>query len=136
MAKKVAGRESKMTEQNDLEIVAPDAISSIERAQIDVQISTARRFPRTLSDVKQRMLSFATLDEETAASCFFTLPARKGGDGRPIQGPSVRLAEIALGAYQHIKAGSRIISDDGKFITAQAAATAPPARVPCAVLEA
>jgi hypothetical protein len=120
MAQKVAGRERKMTENNDLEIVAPDAIGSIERAQIDVQISTARRFPRTLSKVKERMLSFATLDEETASSCFYTLPARRGGDDKPIQGPSVRMAEIALASYQHVKAGSRIISDDGKFLTAQA----------------
>jgi hypothetical protein len=120
MAKKVAGRERKMTENNDLEIMAADAIGSIERAQIDVQISTARRYPRTLSKVKERMLSFATLDEETASSCFYTLPARRGGDDKPIQGPSVRMAEIALASYQHVKAGSRIIADDGKFIVAQA----------------
>ena len=109
-----------MTENNDLEIVAPDAIGSIERAQVDVQISTARKYPRTLSKVKERMLSFATLDEETASSCFYTLPARRGGDDKPIQGPSVRMAEIALASYQHVKAGSRIIADDGKFLTAQA----------------
>jgi hypothetical protein len=66
------------------------------------------------------MLSFATLDEETASSCFYTLPARRGGDDKPIQGPSVRMAEIALASYQHVKAGSRIINDDGKFLTAQA----------------
>jgi hypothetical protein len=30
------------------------------------------------------------------------------------------MAEIALASYQHVKAGSRIINDDGKFITAQA----------------
>ncbi len=107
-----------MTEE--LEVVQNDAIASIERAQIDVQISTARKYPRTLSKVKERMLSFATLDEETASSCFYTLPARRGGDDKPIQGPSVRMAEIALASYQHVKAGSRIINDDGKFITAQA----------------
>lgn len=107
-----------MTEE--LEVVQNDAIASIERAQVDVQISTARKYPRTLSKVKERMLSFATLDEETASSCFYTLPARRGGDDKPIQGPSVRMAEIALASYQHVKAGSRIINDDGKFITAQA----------------
>jgi cell division septation protein DedD len=107
-----------MTEE--LEVVQNDAIASIERAQVDVQISTARKYPRTLSKVKERMLSFATLDEETASSCFYTLPARRGGDDKPIQGPSVRMAEIALASYQHVKAGSRIISDDGKFLTAQA----------------
>ncbi len=103
-----------------VEIVQNDALASIERAQVDVQIATARKYPRTLSKVKERMLSFATLDEETASSCFFTLPARRGGDDKPIQGPSIRMAEIALASYQHIKAGSRIINDDGKFLTAQA----------------
>jgi hypothetical protein len=105
---------------NDIEIIGNDALGAMERAQIDVQIATARKYPRVLSAVKERMLSFATLDEETAAGCFYTLPARKGGDGRPLQGPSVRMAEIALASYQHLKAGSRIIADDGKFITAQA----------------
>lgn len=105
---------------NDIEIIPNDALGAMERAQIDVQIATARKYPRELSKVKDRMMSFATLDEETAASCFYTLPARRGGDGKPIQGASVRLAEIALAAYQHLKAGSRIIADDGKFLTAQA----------------
>jgi hypothetical protein len=108
------------TETQETEIVADvTALGQIERAQIDMQIATARRYPRQLSLVKQRMLSFATLDEETAAGCFYTLPGRKGGDGKPLQGPSVRLAEIALSCYQHLRAGSRIIEDDGKFITAQ-----------------
>lgn len=105
--------------ETQTEIINTTAIESIERAQIDMQIATARRYPRSLSTVKSRMLSFATLDEETAAGCFYTLPGRKGGDNKPIQGPSVRLAEIALSSYQHIRAGSRIIEDDGKFITAQ-----------------
>lgn len=110
-----------MSEQTqELEIIEPTVIESLERAQVDVQIETARRYPRVLSAVKARMMQFATLDEETAESCFYTLPARRGGDGKPLQGPSVRLAEIALASYQHVKAGSRIIGDDGKFITAQA----------------
>jgi len=109
-----------MNDTQNTEIVTDtSALGQIERAQIDMQIATARRYPRQLSLVKQRMLSFATLDEETAAGCFYTLPGRKGGDGKPLQGPSVRLAEIALSCYQHLRAGSRIIEDDGKFITAQ-----------------
>lgn len=110
------------TEQEIIEpeVLSVSAVEAQERAQVDIQIATARKYPRTLSKVKERMLSFATLDEETAASCFYTLPARRGGDGQPLQGPSVRMAEIALASYQHVKAGSRIINDDGKFITAQA----------------
>ncbi len=106
------------TEHTEI-VTDTSALGQIERAQIDMQIATARRYPRSLSLVKSKMLSFATLDEETASGCFYTLPGRKGGDGKAIQGPSVRLAEIALSCYQHLRAGSRIIEDDGKFITAQ-----------------
>jgi len=107
-------------ENTHLEIVSPDSsLEAMERASIDVQISTAKKYPRTLSVVKAQMLSFATLDVETAAGCFFTLPARKGGDGKPIQGPSIRMAEIALSTYQNLRAGARKMADDGKTVTVQ-----------------
>lgn len=104
------------------EIVETDItpIEALERANIDIQIATAKKYPRSLVRVKRDMLDMATLDQETAAGCFYTLPARKGAENKKrIQGPSVRLAEIAVSNYGNIKAGARIISDDGKFITAQ-----------------
>lgn len=100
---------------SELEIVQPSALEAMERAQTDVQIATAKRYPRTLSMVKKAMMEFATLDEETAASCFYTLPRQ----GKNIQGPSARMAEIALSCFQNMRAGSRIIANDGKTITAQ-----------------
>jgi hypothetical protein len=111
-----------MTNENEamkFEVLESSALEQMERAQIDVQISTAKKYPRQLSAVKARMLSFATLDTETAAGCFFTLPGRKGGDGKPIQGPSIRMAEIAISTYQNLRAGARVIADDGKVITSQ-----------------
>ncbi len=114
-----ATKTNKMNENEQLQIVESSALEQMERAQIDVQISTAKKYPRTLSQVKAQMLSFATLDTETAAGCFFTLPGRKGGDGKPIQGPSIRMAEIAISTYQNLRAGARVIADDGKTITAQ-----------------
>lgn len=104
--------------EHDNELSSP--MGEYEKAQVQSQMAVARQYPRSLSEVKQQMMSYALLDEETAAQCFYTLPARKGGDGKPIQGPSVRLAEIALACYQHLRAGTRVIADDGKFITAQA----------------
>lgn len=106
---------------NNMEIQTTEGFASqIEKANNDSQIAIARRYPRDLGQVKAKMKSFATLDQETAESCFYTLPGRKGGDGKPIQGPSVRMAEIALTCYQHVKAGARIVNDDGSFVTAQA----------------
>ena len=90
----------------ELEVLQPSAVESITRAEIDVAIATAHRFPRELAKVKQSMLGFATLDQETSESCFYSLPR----GGKNIQGPSVRLAEIAVSCYGNLQAGSRIIS--------------------------
>jgi hypothetical protein len=95
-----------MNEQGEVFALAPiNAIESVSRAEIDQQISTAKRYPRKLTEVKQEMVEMATLDEETAASCFYSLPR----GGKNIQGPSIRLAEIALSCYGNIRAGTRII---------------------------
>ena len=100
---------------------APVAIELQERAQVDVQISTARRFPRTLSKVKADMLSFATLDEETAQSCFYTLPR----GGKVIQGPSIRMAEIAISCYGNVRVATRVVgtvtNGENPHVTVQAA---------------
>jgi hypothetical protein len=103
------------TIENQLEIIEPTALESLERASVDLQISTARRYPRKLAIVKDRMLSLATLDEETAASCFYRL----NREGKAIEGPSVRLAEIAASSYGNLTFGARVVSNNGKLITAQ-----------------
>lgn len=95
--------------------IQPQALELIQRAEIDMQVATAKKYPRDLAKVKRRMLDFATLDEETAESCFYTLSR----GGKTIQGPSVRLAEIAVACYQNLRAASRVIDNNGKIITCQ-----------------
>lgn len=108
-------------QSTEIEIIPPSALEAQERAQCDIAIATAHRFPRhDLSVIKKKMISFATLDEETAEGCFYVLK-RKGQDGeKEIRGPSVRLAEIAVACYGNLRSGARVIGDDGKMITAQA----------------
>lgn len=82
----------------------PQALEAISRAEIDIQIKTARAYPRAaLSKIKERVLSDCTLDEETASSCFYKLP--RGGS--MIEGPSVRLAEIVAGRYGNLRVATR-----------------------------
>ena len=50
----------------NLEVVEASAMEAIANAEINQSIATARRFPRNLHTVKQKMMTFATLDEETA----------------------------------------------------------------------
>jgi hypothetical protein len=86
--------------------VQSGALEAMERAQIDMQIATAKRYPRSVLKVKAEIIALATMDEETASSCFYTL---KRGD-KVIQGPSIRLAEIAFSSWGNIRAGTRISS--------------------------
>lgn len=98
-----------------MEVVGSESLAAMERASIDMQIATARRYPRDFVRVKKNMLSLATLDEETAASCFYKL----NREGKTIEGPSVRMAEIAINCFGNMRAGARIIANDGRMITAQ-----------------
>src|SRR3954462_11756172 len=98
-----------------LEGVAASALESLERASVDIQISTAHKYPRSLTVVKRRMMDLATLDEETAESCFYKLNRQ----GKSIEGPSIRLAEIAASSFGNLRYGARVIANDGKQITAQ-----------------
>lgn len=91
------------------------AIGGIIRAEIDTQIATARRFPRSEALAKQRALTLATMDVDTASGCFYKLPR----DGKMIEGPSIRLAEIFATCWGNMRYGSRVISIDDQFITAQ-----------------
>lgn len=89
------------------------------KGEVDTQIVTAKRYPRSIKQFKERALSLATLDEDTASGCFYTLPARKGGNNKPIEGPSARLAEIVAGSWGNIRAQATIVNDDGEFLTAK-----------------
>jgi hypothetical protein len=92
------------------------------KAELDVQISTAKAYPRNQTTFISDAIMLATLNQDTAESCFYCL-ARTGQGGKSeIKGGSIRLAEIVASCWGNIHAGSRIIENDGKCITAQGVA--------------
>ena len=100
-----------------LVVSSQDAIEAAERASIDVQITTAKKFPRTLSSVQKRVLEISTISQETAESCFYAIS--RGGD--IIVGPTVRLAEIVAASYGNLRSAARVISVDATHVTCQGA---------------
>lgn len=92
------------------------------RAEIDIQIATAHKYPRVLARVLTNALSMATLDIDTAASCYYSLPPRKGGDGRKIEGPSIRLAEVFASAWGNLRVWVRIVQETDEYIVVVAMA--------------
>lgn len=105
--------------ENEIIEVQTSAISEISRAEIDMQIATAKKYPRSIQKFRQDALSMATSDIETASSCFYKLK-RSGKMGTSIiEGPSVRLAEICASAWGNVRYGARIVEDNGKEVIAQ-----------------
>lgn len=98
-----------------LEVLAPDVQESMERAAIDTQISTAHRYPRSMDLFKKRALSMATLDIETAASCIYARPV---GDGKIVEGESIRLAEIVGASYGNLRVAARIVEQTERYVKA------------------
>lgn len=93
-------------------------VNVLSKNELDVQIATAKQYPRNPSTFLKDAMEMISMDEATAASCFYCLP--RGGS--QIKGPSIRLAEIAASCWGNIHAATRIVDNDGRFITAQGVA--------------
>ena len=54
------------------EIVPLSALESITRAEIDIQIATAKRFPRSMTRFLNEARGMVALDAELAAGCTYS----------------------------------------------------------------
>lgn len=109
-------------------INSSEALEALNRSDIDIQVQTAMRYPKhsTPDQINFALVkaeSFALVDSETAESCFYRLERedKKTGQKSIIEGPSIRLAEIIANSWGNIRIATRIVGNDGKFITAQGA---------------
>lgn len=109
-----------------LEILENAALLAVTRAEVDVQIATAHRFPRSLAAFKKDVLDAVTLDPETAESCVYYRPVGKKKNEQTGQfeesyaeGPSIRMAEIVAASYGNIRAGARTIEKNERFVKVQ-----------------
>ncbi len=95
----------------EVTIAEPMEISGAVAAEISQQVATAKRYPRRSDKaISQEILSRATLDEETAAECTYSLPRA----GKNLTGPSVRFAEIVFASFGNMRAGARFVELDTK----------------------
>lgn len=102
-----------------IQIQQAEMLQAINKSEVDMQIATAKQYPRDLPRVLNQIATYATMDVETASECFYVL-RRNGNNGdSAIEGLSVRMAEIIAGAWGNLRVQTRIIGNDGKTITAQ-----------------
>lgn len=103
-----------------IEVIEAGALESITRGEIDIQVRTAKMYPRNVTRAIDKAKSMAVRDEETAQSCLYALERKgKGGQTTYINGPSIRMAEIIAISWGNLRISGRIIGDDGRMVTAQ-----------------
>lgn len=89
-----------------------------DKATIDMQISTAKAYPRDMDRSIKNAITTVTLDKETAASCNYSLPR----GNKSISGPSVHLAKILAQTWGNMRVEAKIVEIGDKTITSQAVA--------------
>ncbi len=90
-------------------------VEQINKGEIDMQISTAKRFPRSLDGFYKNALSMATFNVDIASSCNYLLKRQ----GKNIEGPSIRLAEIACAVYGNSRSGAKIVETGENHVVAK-----------------
>lgn len=101
----------------------PDIVQNsaqIVKAETENAVDIAKRYPRNLQSVKNKVRMYAACDFNTAMSCFYKKPV--DNQGTMAEGPSIRLAEIIANAYENIKYGSRVVDIEERFVTVQGVA--------------
>jgi hypothetical protein len=97
-----------------IEIASADTLA-ISKAEIDLQIATAKSYPRSLAQFQRSAMEMVTYSREAAEKMFYKLPR----GGKIIEGPSVRLAEIIGQNWRNCRIGARVLGNDDKTVTSQ-----------------
>lgn len=100
---------------DEREVDASAGLMAINKSEIDQQIATAKKYPRSIKRFLNTAREMVTLSEEIAGECIYSLPR----GGKPIEGPSARFAEVIAHAWGNCRAGARVIDEDARFVTAQ-----------------
>ena len=116
------GRALKYKSMGEYEVKQVEAkvmqLDIVERANVDVQVSTAKMYPRDLTRVKNNSMALVTMDRETAQSCSYALPR----GGKPITGPSVHLARILAQQFGNLRAEAKVVEITDKHVVSRATA--------------
>jgi hypothetical protein len=91
-------------------------LGTLSRAETDMQITTAKQYPRSVKRFLSQVRELVTLNEDVAGECMYALPR----GGKSIEGPSARFAEVILSCWGNSHGAARVVGEDDKFVTAQA----------------
>jgi hypothetical protein len=99
-----------------IETADVSVIYNQDRAAIDVQISTAKAYPRNIKRSTENAVAIVTIDRETAQTCTYSVPR----GSKPITGPSVHLARILAQVWGNLRIEAKVVSIESRQVTAEA----------------
>jgi hypothetical protein len=102
-------------DDRDLPLVDTGVLVRLQAGEIEQQVSTARKYPRSLTRFTAELRDMVVRDGATAAECMYSLPR----GGKAITGPSARFAEIVGSSWGNCHQGARVVDINDEFIVAQ-----------------
>lgn len=87
-------------------------LESVNRADVDAQVATAKQYPRDLKRAINNSVAMATIDYNTAQSCGYALPR----GGKPITGPSVHLAKLIVSNWGNMRTSAKVKKITDKYV--------------------
>lgn len=98
------------------EDISPSIVYQQDKAAIDIQIATAKAYPRNIKRSVENAIAIVTIDQETAKTCTYSVPR----GGKPITGPSVHLAKILAQVWGNLRIEAKVVSIEQKQVTSEA----------------
>ncbi|RPJ55939.1 MAG: hypothetical protein EHM12_11265 [Dehalococcoidia bacterium] len=99
------------------------SLEQITKGEIDIQIATAKKYPRSIDKFLKDAKTLATYSPTIASECYYVLKRKDAtGAQKIIEGPSIRTAEMAASAWGNMRCGARVIEEGDRFVVAQGVA--------------
>jgi hypothetical protein len=95
---------------------SPAIIYQQDKAFIDMQIATAKAYPRNIRKATENSVAVVTMDFQTAESCNYSVPR----GNKSITGPSVHLAKIIAQFWGNMRIEAKVVGVDQTHVTSEA----------------
>lgn len=104
-----------MEEIMKIESVNPEILYQTDKAAVDSQVATAKKYPRNIRNAVEGAMAIVTLTEKIASTCSYALTR----DGKTITGASVHLARIIAREWENMRIGSRVVAVNEKDVVCE-----------------
>jgi hypothetical protein len=107
----------------DLDIIDQNPVEAetlvpVVAGEFDVQVATAKKFPRYITRSFDNAKAIATMSEATARTCGYLVPRA----GKNITGASVHLARILAQSWGNLRVSQQVVGEEDRFVICEAVA--------------